>query len=330
MIRGNWATRADHLLRASHDEVIKVSELCRLGVPEGTSYRRCQPGGPWRWLLPGIVMLSNGRPTMSQRVAAALLHGGPQAMVTGTEAARRHGLRQVPDGDAVHLLLPHQSRVRSAGFVHVERTIHLPVKVLREGIPLAPVDRAVLDAVRRWRVADPVRALLTEAVQRGRCSPSDLLAELDSGSQRGTALPRRVLMEVCDGARSVAEAHALRLWRRAKLPKATWNHPVHGPDGRFIAVPDAWCDDVALAWEIDSFEWHSDAKGYARTVARNTRYAGAGIVVVQTLPSRLRDDPVGVVSDLRTAYEAAKARPRPAVSLADPHEPASPEAPRPH
>jgi len=226
----------------------------------------------------------------------------------------------VPDDDLVHLLLPHRSRVRSAGFVHVERTIHLPRKVLREGVSLAPVDRAVLDAVRRWRVTDPVRALLTEAVQRGRCRPADLLVELDSGSQRGTALPRRVLMEVSDGARSVAEAHAMRLWRRADLPKAVWNRPVHGADGQFIAVPDAWCDDVALAWEIDSFEWHSDAKGYARTVARNTRYAGAGIVVVQTLPSRLRDAPASVVSDLRTAYEAARARPRPPVSLADPHE----------
>jgi len=319
MTRGNWAARTDHLLRASHNDVIRVSELIKLGVPECTSYRRCQPGGPWRWLLPGIVMLSNGQPTTRQRVVAALLHGGPQAIVTGTEAARRYGLRQVPDDDLVHLLVPNQSRVRSAGFALVERTIHLPRKVLREGIPLAPIDRAVLDAVRRWRVADPVRALLTEAVQRGRCRPRDLLVELDTGSRRGTALPRQVLMEVCDGARSVAEAHALRLWRQTGLPEAVWNRAVHAANGQFIAVPDAWCDDVALAWEIDSFEWHSDAKGYARTVARNTRYAGAGIVVVQTLPSRLRDDPTGVVSDLRAAYEAARARPRPPVSLADAH-----------
>lgn len=315
MIRGDWATRTDHLLRASRDHVIKVTDLIRLGVPEGTSYRRCQPGGPWRWLLPGIVMLSNGQPTTYQRVVAALLHGGPSAVVTGTEAARRHGLRHVPDDEAVHLLLPHKSRVRSSGFALVERTIHMPHRVMRDDIPLAPVDRAVLDAVRRWRATDPVRALLTEAVQRGKCRPPDLVAELDSGSRRGTALPRRVLEEVCAGARSVAEAHAMPVWHRADLPKATWNQPVHGADGQFIAVPDAWCDEVALAWEIDSFEWHSDAKGYARTVARNTRYTAAGIVVVQTLPSRLRDDPAGVISDLRAAYTTAAARPRPPVTL---------------
>jgi hypothetical protein len=315
MIRGEWAARTDYLLRASRDHVIKVAELIRLGVPEGTSYRRCQPGGPWRWLLPGIVLLSNGQPTAHQRVVAALLHGGPRAVVTGTEAARRHGLRHVPQDEAVHLLLPHRSRVRTFGFAMVERTIHMPRRVMRDGIPLAPVDRAVLDAVRRWRVVDPVRALLTEAVQRGKCRPSELVVELDSGSRRGTALPRRVLAEVCAGARSVAEAHAMRIWSKAGLPAAAWNQAVHDTNGRFIAVPDAWCDDVALAWEIDSFEWHSDAKGYARTVARNTRYATAGIVVVQTLPSRLRDDPAGVASELRAAYEAAATRPRPPVML---------------
>ena len=94
-----------------------------------------------------------------------------------------------------------------------------------------------------------------------------------------------------------------------------WNLPVFDSSGQFVAIPDAWCDDVALASEIDSFEWHLNAKGYARTVARNTRYAGAGIVVVQTLPSRLRDDPEGVISELRAAYAAAKARPRPAVMV---------------
>jgi hypothetical protein len=143
--------------------------------------------------------------------------------------------------------------------------------------------------------------------------PEDLLTELNAGSRRGSALPRRILDEVAAGVHSVAEAQGLRLWKASALPTAIWNIPVHDSTGRFIAIPDAWCDDVALAWEIDSFEWHLNAKGYARTVARNTRYAAAGIVVVQTLPSRLRDEPQEVIAELRAAYSAAMARPRPAV-----------------
>jgi hypothetical protein len=313
MIRGDWAARADDLVRASHKGVIRVAELMTLGVPDYTAYRRCQPGGPWRWLLPGIVMLSNGQPSARQRLEAALLHGGPDAAITGTEAARQYGLQQVPHDDVIHMLVPHDHQIRSAGFVLVERTIHMPDQVVRNGLPLAPLDRSVLDAVRRWRKIDPVRALLSEAVQRGRCSPTDLMVELNIGSPRGSALPRRVLYELEVGTRSVAESHGLAVWRRSGLPEATWNVPVHDTKGAFVAMPDAWFDDVAMAWEIDSYDWHFDAKGYARTVARNARYAGAGIAVIQTLPSRLREDPTGVIAELRAAYEAAKARPRPPV-----------------
>ncbi|MEV6606923.1 hypothetical protein [Kutzneria sp. NPDC051319] len=313
MERTSWSSHADELINESHDGVIRVQKLLKLGIPESTSYKRCQPGGPWRWLLPGIILLSTGEPTRQQQVEAALLHGGPDAIVTGSEAARRHELARLLPDPSVHLLVPHSRHIRTAGFALVERTIHMPEPVWRDGIPLAPLDRAVLDAARRWRKVDPVRALLSEAVQRGRCRPAELLAELNTGSRRGSALPRRVLDEVGAGVHSVAEAHGLRLWRASKLPKAMWNLPVYDGSGRFIAVPDAWCDDVALAWEIDSFEWHLNARGYAKTVARNTRYATAGIVVVQTLPSRLRDDPEGVIAELRAAYSAAKARPRPAV-----------------
>lgn len=313
MKHGTWTARTDELLRASRGGVIRVQRLLALGVPEATSYRRCQPGGPWQWLLPGIVLLSNGEPTRRQQIEAALLHGGPEAILTGCQAVRLHGLTQVPDNERIHVLVPQASHIRSARFAAVERTIHLPDAVQRHGLRLAPIERAVLDAARRWRRLDKVRALLTEAVQRGRCRPEDLLTELDSGSRRGSALPRRVLAEIDKGARSVAEADGLRIWQVSGLPAAVWNVPVVDGDGRFIAVPDAWCDEVAMAWEIDSFEWHFTARGYARTVARNTRYAGAGIVVVQTLPSRLRDDPSGVIAELRAAYRAASARPRPSV-----------------
>ncbi|WP_345028416.1 hypothetical protein [Kutzneria kofuensis] len=259
--------------------------------------------------------MSNGQPTRRQQIEAALLHGGPEALLTGCEAARLHGLSRIPDNGRFHILVPQASHIRSARFAVVERTIHMPDAVQKHGLRLAPLERAVLDAVRRWRRIDPVRALLAEAVQRGRCRPAELLAELNSGSRRGSALPRRVLAEIDEGARSVAEAEGLRIWQASGLPTAVWNVPVVNNDGRFIAVPDAWCDEVAMAWEIDSFEWHFDAHGYARTVARNTRYAGAGIVVVQTLPSRLRDDPAGVIAELRAAYKAANARPRPPVRL---------------
>jgi len=247
---------------------------------------------------------------------AALLYGGPQAMITGAEACRWYGLRvpeQFPASD-VHLLVPHQQRILSSEYVIAERTRRLPGAWIRQGIRLAPLPRATTDAVRRIRAEEPVGHLLIEAVQRGFCSPAGLGSELDEGTKRGTAVPRRLLKEWTD-LRSVAELHAKKLADRLPVRPSHWNVDVQASVG-YVGCPDAWWDEVALAWEIDSFEFHFSRDGYARTLRRNNRYAAAGIKVVQTLPSQLRDDPEGVLQELASAYAAAAARPRPAVFLA--------------
>jgi hypothetical protein len=284
-----------------------------LGASRRSIYRRCLPGGPWRRLLPGIILLSPTDPTDEQRIEAALLRGGRGAMVTGLWAARRYGLRRIPPPDDVHLLVPAGREVISVGFALVERTTRLPKAIVRQGIPCAPIHRAVLDAARRMRDFDAIRAMLAEAVQRGRCSPQVLQRELTHGSQRGSALPRRALVELVGGARSVAEGDAWQLWQRSGLPECDWNAPIHDSSGNYVATPDAWFDDVGLAWEIDSREFHFEAAGYADTLARNARYAAAGVLVLQTLPVRLRTEPDAVAEELHAAYQAASSRPRPTV-----------------
>lgn len=229
-------------------------------------------------------------------------------MVTGVEACRQHGLRTLPDIDDVHLLLPVERRVHSSDYVLIERTKRLPKPVVRDGVPIAPLARSVLDTCRRLRSHDPVKALLTEAVQQGRLNPHRLTHELETGSQRGTAIPREVLRDVLTGARSVAEIDAMRVWERTRLPVPTWNVPLRDVNGVHIGTPDAWFAEVRLAWEIDSFEFHFQRKDYANTISRNVRYAAAGIAVLQTLPNRLRTEPEKVAAELTAAYRAASTR----------------------
>jgi hypothetical protein len=282
-----------------------------------TIYTRCLPGGPWQRLLPGIVLLHNNEPTSEQLVTAALLHGGAEAIVTGTEACFRHGLRPsaLPQGMGLHLLIPHERKIRSTGFVTMERTIRLPSPIVRHGVPLAPLVRATTDTARRLKRSEQVESLLIEAIQKGECSPKALLRELDHGTRRGTAVPRRLLNEWID-IRSMAESRARMLSQRMRTPPSHWNAAIYDREGRYIGRPDALWDDVGLVWEIDSYEFHFRKSDYARTVDRNTRYTAAGLVVVQTLPSRLRDDPDGVLSDLDAAHRVADARPRPDIHLA--------------
>lgn len=300
----------------NRDRVVRVAALEReLGMSRRTIYRRCLPGGPWRRLLPGIVQLNAGEPGDRQRIEAALLRGGPHVRVTGLWAARLHGLRRTPEPGDVHILVPNERELTSWGFVIVERTTRLPAAIPRDRVPLAPVHRAVLDAARRMRDFDAIRAMLAEAIQRGRCTPNALAEELERGSQRGSALPRRALTELLGGAHSVAEGDLFWLWRRSGLPPAQRNVEIRDAQGKYVGTPDVWSDEVALAVEVDSKDCHYDVDGYARTLARNNRYAAAGVVVVQVLPSRIRKEPDGVLSELRAAYAVAARRPRPMVRM---------------
>lgn len=313
MRRGEWGVEPDVLLAASRHGVIKVATLAKLEVPPRTVHRRCLPGGPWQRVFPGVVLLGSMPPTRRQLVEAVLLCAGPGSVISGLEACRWHGYRNVPDEHPLHVLVPHGRRAFGDDSVVVERTRRIPKPVLRDGMPLAPLTRSVLDACRRFTGSDPIRALVTETVQRFRIAPERLVRELDAGSRRGSAMPREVLKDVVAGARSVAEIDAMRMWERTGLPRPAWNVVLRNNNGDYIAVPDAWFD-AGLAWEIDSYEFHFRREDYARTVNRNSRYAAAGVLVLQTLPNRLRNAPESVAAELIAAHQAAESRPRPQVS----------------
>lgn len=314
MPRRTWVDWTAVSAAAPH-KVITLRELTELHVPGRTVAARCAPGGPWKRLLPGVVMLCGGTPTEAQRLDAALRYVGPDAVLTGLTGARLHGLHRLPPTDRVHVLVPHPRQRATHAYVVVERTTRMPDSVSRDGWPVAPVARAVLDGARRLTDLDTVRAVIAEAVQRGLVHPDELRRELAAGSGRGSALPRRVLAEVSDGVHSVAEAWARALVRRAKLPPMLWNPRVHDANGRFLACPDGWLDDVALAWEIDSYEFHLSPSAYAATLTRRATMTGAGIIVVATLPSRLRTEPDAVLAELLGGYRLARGRLRPPVTV---------------
>ncbi|MBW0134465.1 hypothetical protein [Pseudonocardia abyssalis] len=299
---------------ASRGGVITARTLVALGVPESTVYHRCRDGGPWQRLAPGVVLLSTGPPTSDQLVVAALLHGGTDAVLTGLEACRRHRIRRGPSsGGSLQLLVPHTRQVRNTWFLRIDRTRRLPHPVYRGRIPLAPVARAVADAVRLLRSEREIAELFSDAVQKNLCTVAQLVTELDAGGQHGSATPRRVLRDVRDGVRSAAELDAKRLWSRSGLPEPWWNAPVHDAAGRFLGIADAWWDDVALVWEINSYQWHLAPEDYAREQEKRARFTAVGVAVLPTLPTRLRTQPREVLAELRASYTAAGARPRPAV-----------------
>jgi hypothetical protein len=292
--------------------VARAAELATLGVTSRTIHARCD-GGAWTRIAPGIVLMSNAPPTRTQLIAAALRHAGSGACVTGWDALERHGMPIPPGPHDVHVLVPHHRHLRSTARIHVEHTIRMPNPLLCRGFPIAPLSRATIDTARRLRSADTARALIGQIVQHGRASPAQLRLELEAGSSRGAALPRRVLKETSDRIRSIAEAWARKLVQRAGLPPPQWNRPVRAPDGELLGIVDAWWDDVGLAWEVDSYQFLLSPTDYAETLRRGSKLTAAGIIVLHTLPARLREEPTVVLDELRRAHQHASKRPRPPV-----------------
>jgi hypothetical protein len=98
----------------------------------------------------------------------------------------------------------------------------------------------------------------------------------------------------------VAEAKARELVRGSGLPQPMWNaRLVDARSGRFVAVADAWFDDVGLAWEIDSYEFHLSPADFERTMQRRVAMTGVGIAVVAHSPKRVIDQGPGSERTLR-------------------------------
>lgn len=78
-----------------------------------------------------------------------------------------------------------------------------------------------------------------------------------------------------------------------------------------IAVADCWFDDVAMAWEIDSREWHISPAEYEATLARRAAMVASGTFVLATPPSRIRSAGRAMLDELHRAYSQTALRPRP-------------------
>lgn len=296
--------------------VATSADLIALGLDGSTINERCRDGGPWRRLQPGIVLLGNSPPSRAQRIQAALTVAGPQAVLTGVDALVLHGLTGARLDGPVHVLIPPRRQSRLVDGVFFDRTSALPVPQLRARFPVAPLPRATIDTCRRAPSADHVRALLTSVIREARITPAVLRDELSRATSRGTALPKRILADLDDGVRSLAQGWAKRLIHRAGLPTPSWRVPITSPTGAHLATPDAWWDDVGLAWQVDSYAFDLTPADYTSVLRRSAHLTAAGIVVVHTPPAQLRDNPAEVADLLRAAHSQAATRPRPPVEAA--------------
>ena len=286
-------------------EIIGRRQALGCGMTAKAVRHRIRLGGPWQVVVPSVYAAGRGNLTDQQRAMAAWEHAGRAIAITGRTAVAWHQI-PVDRGDYVDVLVPHDCRRGDVGFVRIHRTTVLPQVFYTDGkVSYCDPARAVADTVRAMPDISGVRAVVAAAVQRRKVELWQLNAELRNGPVRGSALLRRALAEVSDGARSAAEADLLILIRQSKLPEPLYNPRLY--IGKvFLASPDAWWPDSGVAVEVDSRAWHLSPADWERTLARHARMTAEGILVLHFPPGRLRKDRRAVVSEMRSALSRSK------------------------
>jgi hypothetical protein len=289
--------------------VASREQLLALGMKDTAMQYRVRAGGPWQVLLPGVYLGLTGAPNLLQKEMAALLYAGPGSLITGRVALMHYGLRSREVLDTVDVLVPHERRRSSVAFVRLHRTARIPDRIVSSGpLRFANVARAVADTVRLLSEARDARAVVADAVQRDRCTVSDLAAELRDSPIRGSAMFRSVLGEVGEGIRSTAEGDLRDLIRAARLPTPLFNASLYIGD-TFLAMPDAWWPDAGVAAEVDSYEWHLSPADADRTRKRHDLMGAAGIIPLHFSPRQIRRERAEVARMITDALKSGLNRP---------------------
>lgn len=292
------------LLDKQHD-VVSRRQLLATGVDDGTTYRRVR-AGLWQRLLPGIFLVTPGSPGTEQRRVAAALFSGRTAQLTGLSVLHWYGFRSAPATDRVHVLVPHEAHRRSAGFVVVQRALSLDAQARDAGLYwVTSPARAVVDACRALAQLKDVRAIVAEAVQADHTSAKAIDAELRRAARSRTGLARRALSEVLAGIRSAPEAELRDLTLQSKvLPPILWNPSLSTLDGQRLPTPDGWIDDVGVALQVDSAEYHAGGDGWTNTLDRHNALAKHDVQVLHITPTEIRTVPRKVLATIEQAYRS--------------------------
>ncbi|MGC9499052.1 hypothetical protein [Streptomyces sp. WG7] len=336
--------RTFHHLADNRRRLMTAAQLRAHGVLAAETDEQCRPGGPWQRILPNVVLLHPGPPTSEERLHAVLLYaardrtggvnGGAaagvtasvpvqpgreetppapayaEAMITGLAALTLHGFSAtppLPSLDVIDVLVPRLRRLRTTGCARIVRTTALPTPVQVTGVPVAPVARALADAVAEPADAGVVRRLLTEAVRGGHCEPAAVVRELN----RARLLSRPHVVDAVDSlaaeGRALAEQRLYRMVREHGLPEPVWNVGLRLPGGPHLGGVDAFWPEHGVALELDTraHRQQDDDALWAEHAGRREHLERLGITVVHLTPRKLRDCPEHQATVVRTALMAA-------------------------
>lgn len=295
--------------------VLTTVQLREHGFSAAKAAAQCRAGGPWQQLLPGVFVLHQGPPTSEERLHAALLYAArpgrddDEAVITGLAALALHRFSSAPPLlalEQIDVMVPRTRRLRSTGCVRIVRAHALPGTQLVTGLPVAPVARAVADAVAQLADADTVRLILAEAVRAGHCEPIALVRELNLARLLTRPHVQDAVDSLLTEGRSIAEGRLYAMVREFGLPDPLWNVDLRMPGGPHLGGVDAFWPDQAVAVELDTRAPRQDEDALWSQYARKREHLERlGITVVHLTPRKLREAVDQQAAVVRTALMAS-------------------------
>jgi very-short-patch-repair endonuclease len=252
----------------------------------------------------GVYALGHRRLTLKGRWMAAVLAGGPGALLSHRAAVALWELRPAPSGATDVTLLRRGRRKRAALRFHGVRRLDPHDRAVVDGIPVTSLHRTLLDYAEIARPQELRLAL--EAADRLELLDGRKLEELygRSSGRRGLRTLKPAVAELRGPApwtQSELERAFLALVRESGLPEPSCNVLVGG----FLV--DCWWPRAQLVVEIDGYAFHKSRREFEANRLRDTKLQLAGIRVLRVTQPRIEHGPSELVSDLRRGLAAAVA-----------------------
>jgi Predicted transcriptional regulator len=298
---GDWAAKVEEIGWDQH-ALATWNQLVDAGVPKSWIERQIAAGrlireGPRTYRPWGV------RRSWKLRALAAVLSAQSDALVSYQSAAYLWGLDDRLAPGFIDVTVPRHCRPKSRTGVtfHESGAFSLARPAIRDRIPVTGMARTLFDCFPRLDT-DLDRLRLFDSARRQKLVPWDdlwecLLLHARRGRPGVTTFRRILVQRAGEGA--PPGSHFARLMATvledAGLPGPVFEHPVLG-----YLLDLAW-PALRVAVECDGRIAHEHEGAYESDRIRLNRLKLGGWLVLQYTWQQLRDDPAGVVAEVRQA-----------------------------
>ncbi len=258
-------------------------QLLELGLgPAAIAYR--VRSGRLHRVHAGVYALGTPAATALERAAAAVLAGGPGAMLSQASALALWGWRHNGWPRVMEVTVIHDRRPKGI-LVHQSRTLRQRDIRRRHGIQVTSPARTLLDCAPRLTGPARVRAV-NDALRSGALRSEQLAELLQRCRPHPGAASLRAFTEQLDGpTRSELEDGFLDLCARFDLPRPQVNTVVGGYE------VDAYFQAERLIVELDGWDFHNSRQAFERDRGRDADALATGIATVRLTWQRLQRRP---------------------------------------